>query len=1411
MATGTKKKQKGSMASNHEHTQPDWPTTMRGRLPGGRVLGIDGSVWVYRTVELAPVEDAKTTVMQMEPAGPILSAFDELSAMAVVKTSRRATAKGTYRNVHLLLVNTPDSYRVPNDFPNADYLNTEFADMEIKRRLLLFGVQLRPALGSGGFRSAIDSATEFIMMRGTPMSDFDKDYAQVSSALSRAGLGTPTDQDFALANSWWSTRSDPATPFVPHPGHLHVFNTIRSAQSAAEHGAQDCTSWPKIDGQYVITMASVKDFSLPFTPATTPYSRWVDALRDQGALAVSIRGLVEPSSITRSELRRRRRQYQEDIEERYKAQKMDRAEQTRLLAELTAVEAAYSDGGGVPTLVDASVMVALNGSHPDLYESAANRAFTLTEMSYRQSAGIAETWLASNVRANPNLHDIPVHTIAFSGLPSLSKVGDRTGAQIGVTRKDRQPSFISHIAASRGDGLPIMGIFGQTGSGKLLELSTKIPTPSGWMTMGDLKVGDKVLGRDGTPCAVTYLSPINEEPDLYRIHLSDGQSLDADAEHQWVVSTFWGRNAARHPTRITALATWNQAHQMADRIEEFAGGFTPDDEVSAYQLLDCLRAQFGASLRMGWTSDETVRESLAFMECPSRLAPTTRTIAVSEVRKHDPVKLYPVAATLDALVDYWNAASGGNARRWAGKLASKKAAASALKSRIGPDLEWTISEIARQLIAEGADMPHESRKNLAIGARWAGIEPRDAVIEVVAPRPTGKVVNCRPHSVYPTALAMKCMAERLRQRYSTRPHDGFVERRMTTSEMLAEGIRLSKDQARFAIRVSAPLDLPGADLAVPPYTFGLWLGDGATSFGQIFSGVAESCTDPDGLTDQAHCLEQLAADGFTPHLLPSAPELTVSVPGLRPRLRAAGVLGDKRIPARYLRASFQQRLSLLQGLMDSDGTIDALGGCELTLCKKDLAEDALELIRSLGIKVNMTEGEAAYTLADADGVKTRTVTGRRYRMHFTTTVPVFRLPRKLRRLPESVRETQDWLYITDIEKIDSVPGRCIQVDSPDHTYLAAGFVPTSNTMTMLWLAHQFAKAGVPQVIFDPKELSDLSIAVQASGGRVASLDTLTGSDGVLDPLRSAENPEAGLESALAMIQAVNPWGDSANNYATALSKALRIGVNRGGTATGHALRLALEAGEPAEVIRPILDLAESLPSFRACVGMDADAPALRFADGITLIKVGSNGLNLPAPGTERKEMSQSQRSAMNLVRMVTVGSMRAMSGRDGVLHLDEAWTVLSAGKSEMDQIGRTARSLRVLPILYTQRCTDALNADLTGYISRVLILPMTDHDEARAACILGGLEPTAERIAALSAKATIGESPNWRSMRALRDPVTGKNLRGAIGFYCDLNGQAIPVEVKIPPSFLALASTNADDMMRRSMLMEKQQEASILG
>lgn len=80
------------------------------------------------------------------------------------------------------------------------------------------------------------------------------------------------------------------------------------------------------------------------------------------------------------------------------------------------------------------------------------------------------------------------------------------------------------------------------GTGKQQPVDTKVLTPYGWTTMGQLKVGDYVIGSDGLPTQVTGVFPQGIKPS-YRLHFSDHSSVEAGPEHLWTMN-YWkgGRN-----------------------------------------------------------------------------------------------------------------------------------------------------------------------------------------------------------------------------------------------------------------------------------------------------------------------------------------------------------------------------------------------------------------------------------------------------------------------------------------------------------------------------------------------------------------------------------------------------------------------------------------------------------------------------------------------------------------------------------------------------------------------------------------------------------------------------------------------------------------------------------------------------
>src|SRR3954451_68347 len=347
--------------------------------------------------------------------------------------------------------------------------------------------------------------------------------------------------------------------------------------------------------------------------------------------------------------------------------------------------------------------------------------------------------------------------------------------------------------------------------------------------------------------------------------------------------------------------------------------------------------------------------------------------------------------------------------------------------------------------------------------------------------------------------------------------------------------------------------------------------------------------------------------------------------------------------------------------------------------------------------------------------------------------------------------------------------------------------------------------GYSGVIIDPKQGSDHTAAVQASGGQVIRLDDVLEADGIFDPIRFSAKTDVGVELAASMLLSVNVWGAAKADYEQPLEEALKHGVEQGATCIGEALTIAqaaLAAQLPHDLVHKVLAQANASPTFAALVGTNPTSRSRAVAEVITLIMVGAPHLNVPLPGHQPDSLGQ--RAALALIRMMVFGSASALAGRGGGFNeLDEGWAFHDGGAGEMDRLGRVPRSQQVLPCLFTQRDTDALNARLEGYISRLAIGPIADPVEARAACQLAKLDP-AKHLERITTPGTIGgtsrtgETPNWKSMRALRDPDTREVLRGAIFLYKDLHERAIPVEVVLPGEFLHRASTNPADIAGRS-------------
>ena len=233
---------------------------------------------------------------------------------------------------------------------------------------------------------------------------------------------------------------------------------------------------------------------------------------------------------------------------------------------------------------------------------------------------------------------------------------------------------------------------------------------------------------------------------------------------------------------------------------------------------------------------------------------------------------------------------------------------------------------------------------------------------------------------------------------------------MRDTKEIVSTLRTPRGRANHAVPVCAPLNLPALDLPIQPYTLGAWLGDGTSLTGQV-CGI------------DAEVFQEIESEGYTVSGGYYQKKLAVrTVRGLVTALRSNHLLGNKHIPSKYLRASYSQRLSLLQGLMDTDGHADKKSGyCEFCTIDQQFGKQVYELVVSLGIKASIRESDAKIY---------GRITSKRYRVCFTTSQPVFRLKRKLDRLPKKIRRTTQFRYIVGAKRLGVEHMQCLQVDSP---------------------------------------------------------------------------------------------------------------------------------------------------------------------------------------------------------------------------------------------------------------------------------------------------------------------------------------------------------------------------------------------
>jgi superfamily II DNA or RNA helicase len=156
---------------------------------------------------------------------------------------------------------------------------------------------------------------------------------------------------------------------------------------------------------------------------------------------------------------------------------------------------------------------------------------------------------------------------------------------------------------------------------------------------------------------------------------------------------------------------------------------------------------------------------------------------------------------------------------------------------------------------------------------------------------------------------------------------------------------------------------------------------------------------------------------------------------------------SKFIPNMFLNASTNQRLELLQGLMDTDGYIDKHSSCSYTTVSKQLAKDVQYLVRSLGGIASISTKIPFYSYLNE-----RKTGQLAYNVNIRYKKPseLFTLPKKKNRANDNGQYCDNLkLRIESIEHVGQEECQCISIDHPDKLYVTDDFIVTHNTVTSL--------------------------------------------------------------------------------------------------------------------------------------------------------------------------------------------------------------------------------------------------------------------------------------------------------------------------------------------------------------------------
>ena len=222
-----------------------------------------------------------------------------------------------------------------------------------------------------------------------------------------------------------------------------------------------------------------------------------------------------------------------------------------------------------------------------------------------------------------------------------------------------------------------------------------------------------------------------------------------------------------------------------------------------------------------------------------------------------------------------------------------------------------------------------------------------------------------------------------------------------------------------------PLNLENKNLPIDPYVLGCWLGDGSKQCGTITNETNNVLAE---IQRRGYNLgDDISAENRTS---------TYTILGIYGKLKELNLINNKHIPDIYQRASYEQRLDLLRGLMDVIGYYNPKNKqFVIETSQEQQCCDFIKLLASLGIKSTKFD-----IIKKLNGKEFH-----EYSINFSTKGLNPFLMRN-QEIEYPTRDACSYRNIDKVELVETIPTQCLEVDSPSHTFLCTNkMIVTHNT------------------------------------------------------------------------------------------------------------------------------------------------------------------------------------------------------------------------------------------------------------------------------------------------------------------------------------------------------------------------------